>query len=387
MEFLIKSEYISQFNSNIAFRGPQHPLFEEIKIVTTDNNPPNNSNINLSASYIKFNGVTKSLQYVNLAQNGAGFEINSSNELVVKPLFGSDWTLFTTAASEPSTSSNTGDFSFYVQHYNWSQGIKLTAYNGIAYGASEIYIPAPRSAYDQQYQPNNPYVGSGILATGPVPVTNPVFLTPTWFIDQNNIPASSPSGTELFQVFVDDLADGSFQMVYNPSVYPDNQYFTINMMTGVVMVPAEVTLTAGLKTVAIVAMKGDGSGAQTEQSYQFTVVSGSGGGSGSGGEGSGGGSGGGGGGSTSPVSNAVVVGGKAVGTVSVDPRTTAVRVTIAGVEQALPTGSVVRLSSSGQKFLKVSGGELEFAAISVTPPVAWSWSVGGTEAWSVLQSF
>lgn len=111
------------------------------------------------------------------------------------------------------------------------------------------------------------------------------------------------------------------------------------------------------------------------------------GGGGSGGGSGGGGSGGGGGGSTSPVSGAVVVGGKAVGTVSVDPRTTPVRVTISGVEQALPTGSVVRLSSTGQKFLKVSGGELAFTAISVTPPAEWSWSAGGSEAWSVLQSF
>ena len=123
----------------------------------------------------------------------------------------------------------------------------------------------------------------------------------------------------------------------------------------------------------------------------FTVIdSGSNGGGGTGGGGSGGESGGGGsggGGSTTSVSNAVLVGGKAVGAVSVDPRTSPVRVTISGVEQALPTGSVVRLSSTGQKFLKVSGDEFAFTAISVTPPAEWSWSAGGSEAWSVLQSF
>lgn len=115
---------------------------------------------------------------------------------------------------------------------------------------------------------------------------------------------------------------------------------------------------------------------------------GSGEGGGSGGESGGGGSGeGGGGSSTTPVSGAVVVGGKAVGTVAVDPRTTAVRVTIGGVEQALPAGSVVRNTVTGQKFLKVAGGELEFAAISVTPPVEWAWSAAGAQGWSVLQGF
>lgn len=116
----------------------------------------------------------------------------------------------------------------------------------------------------------------------------------------------------------------------------------------------------------------------------YSAGGGSGGGSG---EGSGGGSGGGGGSSTTPVSGAVIVGGKAVGTVSVDPRTTPVRVTIGGVEQALPAGSVVRNTVTGQKFLKVAGGEMEFAAISITPPAEWSWSAAGVEAWAVLQGF
>jgi hypothetical protein len=73
--------------------------------------------------------------------------------------------------------------------------------------------------------------------------------------------------------------------------------------------------------------------------------------------------------------------------VSVDPRTTPVRVTIAGVEQALPEGSVVRNTSTGQKFLKVAGGEMAFAAISITPPAEWAWSAAGAQGWAVLQGF
>ena len=86
------------------------------------------------------------------------------------------------------------------------------------------------------------------------------------------------------------------------------------------------------------------------------------------------------------IQSPVVLGGKAVAAVSVDPRTTPVRVTISGVEQALPTGSVVKLSSTGQKFLKVSGDELAFTAISVTPDAEWSWTADGMEAWAILQS-
>lgn len=86
------------------------------------------------------------------------------------------------------------------------------------------------------------------------------------------------------------------------------------------------------------------------------------------------------------IQNTVILGGKAVAAVSVDPRTTSVRVTISGVEQALPTGSVVKLSSTGQKFLKVSGNEFAFTAISVTPEAEWSWSAGTVDAWAILQS-
>jgi hypothetical protein len=113
----------------------------------------------------------------------------------------------------------------------------------------------------------------------------------------------------------------------------------------------------------------------------------SGGGSGGGsGEGSGSGSGSGGGGSSSvSVTGAVVSAGKVIGSVSVDPRSTSVRVTINGVEQALPTGSVVRNTTTGQKFLKLAGGETEFAAISITPSSEWSWSAAGVASWSLLQ--
>jgi hypothetical protein len=87
----------------------------------------------------------------------------------------------------------------------------------------------------------------------------------------------------------------------------------------------------------------------------------------------------------STIWNAVVSAGKVIGSVSVDPRSTSVRVTINGVEQALPTGSVVRNTTTGQKFLKLAGGETEFAAISITPSSEWSWSAAGVASWSLLQ--
>ena len=77
-----------------------------------------------------------------------------------------------------------------------------------------------------------------------------------------------------------------------------------------------------------------------------------------------------------------VSGGKIVGVVSVDPTTTAV--TVGG--QPLPEGSVVKNSSSGQKFIKVSGGATSFVAIEVMPDADWGWSSAAAEAWEILQN-
>lgn len=84
--------------------------------------------------------------------------------------------------------------------------------------------------------------------------------------------------------------------------------------------------------------------------------------------------------------NLNILGSKATGVVSYDPRVAPARITISGVVQALPSGSIVRLSSSGQKFVKVDGGELEYTAIYVTPPAEWGWSEEGSDLWEVFQS-
>lgn len=85
------------------------------------------------------------------------------------------------------------------------------------------------------------------------------------------------------------------------------------------------------------------------------------------------------------LQNPTLVDGKAVMNIAVNPTITPVRVVINGVEQSLPDGSVVKNISTGQKFLKIPGGDLSFDEIAITPPIEWSWDVAGITAWSVLQ--
>lgn len=79
----------------------------------------------------------------------------------------------------------------------------------------------------------------------------------------------------------------------------------------------------------------------------------------------------------------VLSSGKAVAVVAADPREVAV--TLNGA--ALPQGSVVKNSVSGQKFMKSAGDEFQFIAIELVPKAAWSWSADGETAWEVLQGF
>lgn len=84
-----------------------------------------------------------------------------------------------------------------------------------------------------------------------------------------------------------------------------------------------------------------------------------------------------------PSTSVVVTGeGKAVAAVTIDPTT--VPVTING--QPLPSGSVLRNTSTGQKFVKIEGGALEFVTIEVEPKVSWGWSASGDAAWEILQA-
>lgn len=78
----------------------------------------------------------------------------------------------------------------------------------------------------------------------------------------------------------------------------------------------------------------------------------------------------------------ILTSGAVVATVSAVP--TLAAITFNG--QALPSGSIVRYSETGQKFIKIDGGQLEYAAIEVEPKSEWGWSEDGQEAWQELQS-
>lgn len=113
--------------------------------------------------------------------------------------------------------------------------------------------------------------------------------------------------------------------------------------------------------------------------YGVVFTRSTGGGSGSGGSGSGGGT-------TSDqnlTSSIATSDGKVVGLVSVDPRTT--EVTVDG--QALPEGSVVRNSVTGQKFLKFGTQKTEFIAIETEPLQEWGWDESVNEYWEDLQNY
>jgi hypothetical protein len=78
----------------------------------------------------------------------------------------------------------------------------------------------------------------------------------------------------------------------------------------------------------------------------------------------------------------VLVGSVVVGTVIADPRT-AGGVTYNG--DPLPAGSVLRNTTTGQKFIAGGTSTTDFSAIEITPPAEWGYSAGGEAAWEVLQ--
>lgn len=78
----------------------------------------------------------------------------------------------------------------------------------------------------------------------------------------------------------------------------------------------------------------------------------------------------------------VLSSGAVITSVAVNPKLVAV--TLGG--QPLATGSVLRNSETGQKFLKAAGDEFAFVEIELAPKPAWNWSADGQAAWQVLQS-
>lgn len=74
--------------------------------------------------------------------------------------------------------------------------------------------------------------------------------------------------------------------------------------------------------------------------------------------------------------------GQVITTTAANP--TVVEVTVNG--QPLPVGSVLRNTATGQKFVKVDGGALDFVAIEVEPKVSWGWEASGDAAWEILQA-
>ena len=54
--------------------------------------------------------------------------------------------------------------------------------------------------------------------------------------------------------------------------------------------------------------------------------------------------------------------------------------------QALPEGSVVRNSLTGQKFVKIAGNSTAFMEIPLTPPAAWRWDASADSSWAALQA-
>lgn len=52
----------------------------------------------------------------------------------------------------------------------------------------------------------------------------------------------------------------------------------------------------------------------------------------------------------------------------------------------LPTGSVVVNSLTGQKFIKNSGGSLNYLTVPTQPPTTWKWGDDGAILWELLQS-
>lgn len=85
---------------------------------------------------------------------------------------------------------------------------------------------------------------------------------------------------------------------------------------------------------------------------------------------------------TPSIANIVVVGSTVVGAIAVDPTVTPILVN----NEPLPVNSVLKNSSTGQKYIKVEGSATAFVAIEVIPPTEWGWSQEGLDAWAILQN-
>lgn len=83
-----------------------------------------------------------------------------------------------------------------------------------------------------------------------------------------------------------------------------------------------------------------------------------------------------------PQTIPVLSSGLAVASVAVDPTTVEIKLN----GQPLPTGSIIKNTITGQKFIKSEGGVTSFTAIEVAPKPTWSWSASADALWEVLQS-
>lgn len=83
-----------------------------------------------------------------------------------------------------------------------------------------------------------------------------------------------------------------------------------------------------------------------------------------------------------PVTGLPMAAGKVITSAAVNPQQ--IPVTLNG--QPLPTGSVIRNTATGQKFVKVDGGSMSYLAIDVEPKTAWGWSPSADALWEILQS-
>lgn len=92
------------------------------------------------------------------------------------------------------------------------------------------------------------------------------------------------------------------------------------------------------------------------------------------------------GGTSEVIATPTVTAGKVVATLAVNPTQTPVRAMINGTEQDLPNGSIVKHSTTGQKFIKTSGSATSFTTIVTSPKSEWEWPTGGSLAWSILQN-
>lgn len=83
-----------------------------------------------------------------------------------------------------------------------------------------------------------------------------------------------------------------------------------------------------------------------------------------------------------PPASVTTINGKSVAEVTVDPTVTPV--TVSG--QPLPNGSVLRNTTTGQKFLKTAGSVTNYFPIPVAPETEWNWETSASIDWAILQA-